>query len=95
VLFAAVSAAAAYLSCSKIPKYGRRRFDLFWNCQTQEGTAASCKQGNKQPVALFTIPVKEWRQEDTCKFNQSSNNCLLTIRYNTQKKYTKTYTGHW
>jgi hypothetical protein len=40
------------------------------------------KQRNKQPVALFTILVKGWQQENACKSNQSSNNCVQTIRYN-------------
>jgi hypothetical protein len=68
---------------------------IYFGLPNPGGTAASCKQGNKQPVASFTIPVKEWWQEDACKFNQRSNSCLPTIRYNTQEKYKKTYTGHW
>jgi hypothetical protein len=48
----------------------------------RRASATPCNQGNKQPVVLFNILVKELRQEAACKFNQSSNRCVPTIRYN-------------
>jgi hypothetical protein len=45
-------------------------------------SAKPCKQGSKQPVVQFTVLVIGRRQEDACKFNHRSNNCVLTMRYN-------------
>jgi hypothetical protein len=39
-------------------------------------------QAGEQPVVLFNVPVKGWWQEGACTFNQSSNSCLQTMRYN-------------
>jgi hypothetical protein len=41
-----------------------------------------CKQGNKQHVVLVNLSVKARQQEDACKFNQSSNNCVPIVRFN-------------
>jgi hypothetical protein len=53
-------------------------------------SATPCKQGNKQPVVLFSVPVKGRWQEDACKFNQSSNSGAPTIRYNCVRKCVQT-----
>jgi hypothetical protein len=55
--------------------------DLHRYCHTQEPSATPCKQGNKQPIAFLNGPVKGRWREDGCKFNQSSNSCVPTIRY--------------
>jgi hypothetical protein len=43
-------------------------------------SATSCEQGHEQPADLFYGLVKGRWQEDVCKFNQSSSNCVATIR---------------
>jgi hypothetical protein len=53
-------------------------------------SATFCKLGNKQPVVVFNVPVKGRWQEDACKFNQSSNSCVPTIRYNRVGKSVQT-----
>jgi hypothetical protein len=53
-------------------------------------SATPCKQGNKQPVVLLNVPVKGRWQEDAFKFNQSSNSCVPTIRYNCVRNCVRT-----